>query len=73
MSDEQICDEMRTFLLAGHDTTSGTLQWAYYHMSHNPEAEFKLYQEAKQVLSKGDPEYDVRVAYFPNMFFLGVS
>ncbi|KAI1820811.1 cytochrome P450 [Xylaria intraflava] len=32
------CDQLKTFLLAGHDTTSVTLAWAIYELSLNPHA-----------------------------------
>ncbi|KAJ8132862.1 hypothetical protein O1611_g762 [Lasiodiplodia mahajangana] len=32
------CDQLKTFLLAGHDTTSVTLAWAFYELSLNPSA-----------------------------------
>jgi cytochrome P450 len=58
MSDEQICDEMRTFLLAGHETTSSTLQWALYHLSKNPEVVKKITEEVNSVIGDRDPTYD---------------
>ncbi|KAI1264041.1 cytochrome P450 [Xylariaceae sp. FL1019] len=30
------CDQLKTFLLAGHDTTSVTLAWVFYELSLNP-------------------------------------
>ncbi|KAI8954549.1 cytochrome P450 [Xylaria longipes] len=32
------CDQLKTFLLAGHDTTSVTLAWVFYELSLNPSA-----------------------------------
>ncbi|KAI9927470.1 hypothetical protein MW887_003084 [Aspergillus wentii] len=32
----ETCDQLKTFLFAGHDTTSALLQWAFYEMSRNP-------------------------------------
>ncbi|KAJ8119615.1 hypothetical protein ONZ43_g3472 [Nemania bipapillata] len=32
------CDQLKTFLLAGHDTTSITLAWVFYELSLNPSA-----------------------------------
>jgi len=34
----QTCDQLKTFLLAGHDTTSILLQWAFYELSRTPHA-----------------------------------
>lgn len=33
---DRICDQLKTFLFAGHDTTSITLQWAFYELSRTP-------------------------------------
>ena len=37
MSDEEICDSMRTLLLGGHDTTASTLTWILERVSRSPE------------------------------------
>jgi len=41
---------MATFLVAGHETTSGTLSFLFYHLLHNPETYHKAQQEVDQVL-----------------------
>jgi cytochrome P450 len=51
MTDEQLRDEMMTFLLAGHETTALALSWALYLLSQNASAEEKLHQELDRVLS----------------------
>ncbi|GIK05317.1 hypothetical protein Aspvir_009423 [Aspergillus viridinutans] len=33
---DQTCDQLKTFLFAGHDTTSILLQWAFYELSRTP-------------------------------------
>ena len=38
MSDDEICDSMRTLLLGGHDTTASTLTWILERVSRSPEA-----------------------------------
>ncbi|KAJ5188320.1 cytochrome P450 [Penicillium cf. griseofulvum] len=35
---DQICDQLKTFLFAGHETTSVLLQWALYELSCTPRA-----------------------------------
>lgn len=35
---DEICDQLKTFLFAGHDTTSILLQWAFYELSRTPKA-----------------------------------
>ncbi|RWA06927.1 hypothetical protein EKO27_g8184 [Xylaria grammica] len=32
------CDQLKTFLLAGHDTPSATIGWIFYELSRNPRA-----------------------------------
>jgi len=40
---------MKTFIFAGHDTTSSTLCYAYYYLSKNPETLAKIRQEHSDV------------------------
>ncbi len=55
MTNEQIRDEVMTFLLAGHETTALTLSWALYLLSRNAEAEEKLHEEVDRVLAGRQP------------------
>lgn len=50
MDDDQLRDEVKTLLLAGHETTANALSWAWYLLSKNPEAGHKLRAELNQVL-----------------------
>ncbi|KAI0690214.1 cytochrome P450 [Cytidiella melzeri] len=45
MSDESIRNNMLTFLIAGHETTSGMLSFILYYLLKNPEAMRKLREE----------------------------
>jgi cytochrome P450 len=49
MSDEQLRDEVMTFLLAGHETTTLALSWAFYLLSQHPEPEAKLHEEVDRL------------------------
>jgi cytochrome P450 len=51
MTDEQVRDEIMTFLLAGHETTALALSWALYLLSRNAGAEEKLREEVDRVLA----------------------
>ncbi|KAM0470470.1 hypothetical protein ACHAP7_009534 [Fusarium lateritium] len=42
--------QIKTFLFAGHDTTSSTICYAYYHLSKSPECLQSLREELDQVL-----------------------
>jgi cytochrome P450 len=48
MSDRQIVNEVLTLIVAGHETTASTLNWTWYLLSRHPEAEQKLFEEARQ-------------------------
>lgn len=50
LSFKEIQDELVTFLLAGHETTSNTLTWALYLLSQHPDVERALRQELSSVL-----------------------
>jgi cytochrome P450/NADPH-cytochrome P450 reductase len=60
LSDDNIRYQLITFLVAGHETTSGLLSYALYHLSHNPEVEAKLMEEVDQVLGR---DYSYRPTY----------
>ena len=38
----QLCYELKTFLLAGHETSAAMLMWSVYELSRNPEARAKV-------------------------------
>lgn len=50
MTDDQLRDEVMTFLLAGHETTALALSWALYLLSQNADAEANLHHELDRVL-----------------------
>ncbi len=51
MTDSQLRDEVMTMLVAGYETTSNALTWAWYLLSQNPAAEEELHTELHRVLS----------------------
>ncbi|VBB72550.1 Putative bifunctional cytchrome P450 E-class, group I:NADPH-P450 reductase [Podospora comata] len=53
-TDENIRYQMATFLVAGHDTSAGTMMFLFYNLLKNPEALQKCYAEVDAVL--GDRE-----------------
>ena len=55
MNDRQVRDEVMTLLLAGHETTSNALSWAWYLLSQHPDAESCLHTELEQVLGGRTP------------------
>lgn len=53
MSDAQIRDEVLTFLLAGHETTSNALSWTFYLLSLYPEIRNRVREEVYPVMRTG--------------------
>ena len=45
MSDKALIDEVMTIIVAGHETTAGTLNWAWYLLSQNPVVELAVHEE----------------------------
>jgi len=66
MTDEQLRDEVMTFLLAGHETTALALSWALYLLSQNAGAEEKLHEEVDRVL----PGRLSAVSHLPSLSFV---
>lgn len=54
---QETADQIKTFIFAGHDTTSSTLQWAFYELSRTPNALSKVCNELDEVLGPNtDPK-----------------
>jgi cytochrome P450 len=51
MTDEQLRDEMMTLFVAGQETTSVALSWAWYLLAGHPEVEAELVDELRGVLN----------------------
>jgi cytochrome P450 len=47
-TDEQLVDNMMTFLAAGHETTASAMTWAIYLMCQKPEVQQRLREEVRQ-------------------------
>ncbi|CAG7932978.1 unnamed protein product [Penicillium olsonii] len=52
MTDESIVDNMITFLIAGHETTSGMLSFLFYYLLKSPNAYKKAQEEVDRVIGK---------------------
>jgi cytochrome P450 len=57
MTDQQLRDEVMTFLLAGHETTALALSWTWFLLSRNPQLRDKLHEELERVLGGRAPSY----------------
>lgn len=53
MTDASITDNLITFLIAGHETTSGLLSFTFYELLKHPEAYRKAQEEVDTVIGKG--------------------
>lgn len=53
LSDQQLADNIVTFIGAGHETTAVTLTWALYLIANAPEVQARLLEEAREVLGDG--------------------
>jgi len=45
MTDKEMIDEVTTLIVAGHETTANTLNWAWYLISQHPQVEARLHAE----------------------------
>lgn len=53
MTDESIMDNMITFLIAGHETTSGLLSFSTYYLLRNPDTLQRAQKEVDDVVGTG--------------------
>jgi len=51
---EQMCYELKTFLLAGHETSASMLAWSLYELLRKPEYLAKVRKEADRVFANED-------------------
>ena len=58
-SDKELLDELMTLIVAGYETSAGTLNWAWYLLARHPEAQKTLLREAlKSIPSAGDVSHE---------------
>ena len=55
MSDQQLRDEVMTFVIAGHETTAVTLAWAFHLLSQNRDVEERLRAEVRDAIGDRTP------------------
>ena len=66
LTDQEIRDQLVTFYLAGHETTSQALTWTFYLLSQNPHVEARMHAELNDVLGH-------RLATFEDLDDLGYT
>ena len=63
MQDSQLIDEILTLIVAGHETSASTLNWAWYLISQHPEVEQKLSDELDTLVTFPALDDLVRYSY----------
>ncbi|KAI5248664.1 cytochrome P450 [Aureobasidium subglaciale] len=66
LSDESIIDNMITFLIAGHETTSGLLSFLFYYLLKNPSA----YKKAQEEVDKVIGDASIKVAHLSKLPYI---
>jgi cytochrome P450 len=54
---DELCEEVATLMLAGHETSSSTLAWALYLISNAPDIQDRARAEVRAVLGERPPEF----------------
>ncbi|XP_023224049.1 cytochrome P450 4C1-like [Centruroides sculpturatus] len=52
ITEEDIRDEVNTFMFAGHDTTAVGISWALYNLGLYPQIQQKLYEEVQSIFGE---------------------
>ncbi len=63
MTDEELSDELRTLLLAGHETTAIGMAWALHYVHRQPETLARLREELAALGPSPEPEALARLPY----------
>ncbi|KAF2670625.1 cytochrome P450 78A3 [Microthyrium microscopicum] len=70
-SDEDLANQLMTFLAAGHETTASAMAWACYHLCQHPEVQSRLREEIRANLpSLSDPESTITSASIDKLPYL---
>ncbi|MFZ3587725.1 cytochrome P450 [Bacillus sp. DJP31] len=57
LSQQEIRDQVVTFVIAGHETTANVLSWIWFLLSQNPSVEKKFHEEIDTVLNGENPTF----------------
>ncbi|XP_071454118.1 cytochrome P450 4C1-like [Hetaerina americana] len=71
LSDQDIREEVDTFMFAGHDTISACFSWTLYLLGHHPEIQDRVVQEVESELGDKLDGNDITLGDLGNLNFLG--
>ncbi|KAM8975583.1 ultra-long-chain fatty acid omega-hydroxylase-like [Pelodytes ibericus] len=57
LSDDELRDEVDTFMFEGHDTTASGLSWMLYNLARHPEHQDKCREEIRELFQGKDEEH----------------
>ena len=70
-SEQELVNQMMTFLAAGHETTATTITWAIYLLSKNPKVQSRLHEEIRSRLpSISDDTVDITSEQLDGLAYL---
>jgi cytochrome P450 len=69
-TDEQVVNHMMTFLVAGHETSAASLNWAIYSLCKYPEMQLRLREEVRERLPSIDSGKGITSADIDGMPYL---
>ncbi|KAK5628450.1 hypothetical protein RRF57_004165 [Xylaria bambusicola] len=69
-SDENLADQLMTFLAAGHETTATSMTWAIYMLARFPKVQERLRQEVRELLPPIDSDTDITSLDIDHMPYL---
>ena len=52
LTDQEIQDEVDTFMFEGHDTTASGISWMLYNMAQHPQHQQKCQKEIDQLMER---------------------
>jgi cytochrome P450 len=58
LTQDQITDQVVTFIIAGHETTANVLSWIWFLLSQHPEVENKFHEEIDSICKGQTPSFD---------------
>jgi cytochrome P450 len=59
MTDKELLDEVNTLIIAGHETSAGTLNWTWYLLSQHADVEARMLAELRASLRDDNFSFDV--------------